>query len=59
MAADNVCVRAGHHCAEPLHRFLGVMSTTRASFSFYNTKEDANRFVESLKSVRPKMGYKD
>ena len=57
LAADGVCVRAGHHFAQPLHEHLGLRSTTRASFAFYNTKEDADRFLQSLKTVRGKMGY--
>ena len=57
LAADGVCVRTGHHCAQPLHEHLGLRSTTRASFAFYNTKEDADRFLQSLKTVRGKMGY--
>lgn len=59
MAADGVCIRAGHHCAEPLHTYLGIMSSNRASFSFYNTIEDATRFIDSLKTVRPRLGYRD
>ena len=40
-----VCVRAGHHCAQPLMDFLGVKSTCRASFAFYNTEEEVDRFL--------------
>ena len=43
-----VCVRSGNHCAQPLMRFLGIDSTCRASFYFYNTKEDVDRLVEGL-----------
>ena len=46
--SDGVCVRSGNHCAQPLMRFLGIDSTCRASFYFYNTKEDVDRLVESL-----------
>ncbi|MBR1764170.1 MAG: cysteine desulfurase [Ruminococcus sp.] len=53
----NIAVRAGHHCAQPLHRQLGVMSTTRASIAFYNTEEDVRRFIECLGQIRRKMGY--
>jgi cysteine desulfurase/selenocysteine lyase len=45
---DAVCVRAGHHCAKPLMRVLGVPATTRASFYVYNDEADANALVESL-----------
>ena len=55
--ADNIAVRAGHHCAQPLHSYLGLMATTRASFSFYNTTEEADRFIACLRTVREKMGY--
>lgn len=57
--ADGVDVRAGHHCAQPLMKFMGTMSTTRASFSFYNTEEEADRLIESLSHVRQSMGYED
>lgn len=46
--ADGVCVRSGNHCAQPLMRFLGIDSTCRASFYFYNTKNDVDRLVEGL-----------
>lgn len=57
LAADNVAVRAGHHCAQPLHDYLGLRSTVRASFAFYNTIADADKFLESLSTVRERMGY--
>ena len=46
-----VCVRSGNHCAQPLMRFLGIDSTCRASFYFYNTKEDVDKLVEALKKA--------
>ena len=46
--SENVCVRSGNHCAQPLMRFLGIDSTCRASFYFYNTKEDVNILVKAL-----------
>lgn len=48
----SIAVRAGHHCAQPLHRKLGVAATTRASFYLYTTKEDIDRFIEALKGVQ-------
>jgi cysteine desulfurase/selenocysteine lyase len=45
---DAVCVRAGHHCAKPLMRCLGVPATTRASFYVYNDEADADSLVEAL-----------
>ena len=55
--SDNIAIRAGHHCAQPLHEHLGVTSTARMSLAFYNTEEDIQRFIETLKTVRRKMGY--
>ena len=54
---DHIAVRAGHHCAQPLSQFLGVPSSVRVSFSFYNSKDDVERFLQSLREVRRKMGY--
>ena len=57
LAADGVAVRAGHHCAQPLLKHLGHRATVRASFAFYNTGEDVDRLIESLSTVRERMGY--
>ena len=46
--SEGVCVRSGNHCAQPLMRFLGIDSTCRASFYFYNTKEDVDNLVKAL-----------
>ncbi|MBA3378622.1 MAG: aminotransferase class V-fold PLP-dependent enzyme, partial [Chloroflexia bacterium] len=46
---DNVAVRAGHHCTQPLMAALDVPSTTRASFYVYNDHEDVDRLIESLR----------
>lgn len=46
-----VCVRSGNHCAQPLLRYIGIDSTCRASFYFYNTKEDVYKLVEALKKA--------
>ena len=59
IADANVAVRAGHHCAEPLHQFLGIPSTTRASLMFYNTEDEVQRFLDVVKKIRPMMGYQD
>ena len=45
---EGVCVRAGHHCAKPLMRVLGVPATTRASFGVYNDRADADALVDAL-----------
>ena len=47
-----VCVRAGHHCAQPLMRRLGASATTRASFAVHNTTTDVDRLLEGLGEVR-------
>lgn len=57
LAADGVAIRAGHHCAQPLLRHLGLMSTARASIAFYNTEEDVERFLKSVSTLRERMGY--
>ena len=50
---DGICIRAGHHCAQPIMNKLGVSATARASFYLYNTKEDIEKLVESInKTVR-------
>ena len=49
--SEGVCVRSGNHCAQPLMRFLNIDSTCRASFYFYNTKEDVDRLVYGLKKA--------
>lgn len=54
---DQVCIRAGHHCAQPLLAHLGVRSSARASLAFYNTEEDVARLLDSVKDLRRKMGY--
>ena len=47
-----IAVRAGHHCAQPLMRHMGVNATARASFAIYNTIEEADAFVDALKKAR-------
>jgi len=46
-----IAVRTGHHCADPLMAHFGIQGTVRASFAFYNTKEEIDEFVEALKKV--------
>ncbi|HEC34732.1 MAG TPA: cysteine desulfurase, partial [Chloroflexi bacterium] len=48
---EGVAVRAGHHCAQPLHKRLGLTATTRASFYIYNTPQEADRLAESLEKA--------
>ena len=54
---DGVAVRAGHHCAQPLHRYLQQNASCRASFYLYNTREDIDRWIAALKKVRGVLGY--
>jgi cysteine desulfurase/selenocysteine lyase len=49
---DGVCIRVGHHCAQPLHARLGIAASARASFYVYNTTEDVDRLVEGLRRAR-------
>ena len=49
---EGVCIRAGHHCAQPLMRQLGVAATARASFHVYNSRDDVDRLVEALGKAR-------
>lgn len=49
--SQNVCVRSGNHCAQPLMRYLKIDSTCRASFYMYNTKEDVDNLVLALKKA--------
>ena len=50
--AEGVCVRAGHHCAQPLMRALGVHSTVRASFWVYSTPQDIDRLVTAIRAAQ-------
>ncbi len=56
-AESGICIRAGHHCAQPLHILLGVPSTVRASVAFYNTHEEIDAFLKVLSEIRARMGY--
>lgn len=55
--SDKIAVRAGHHCAEPLHDYLNINATTRASVYLYNTKRDIEQFLAALKKVREYAGF--
>lgn len=57
LSSDGMDIRAGHHCAQPLHDHLGIHSTARASLIFYNTKEEIDRFLESVSNIRRRMGF--
>ena len=57
LASDGVAIRAGHHCAQPLLAHLGHPSTARASLAFYNTEAEIDRLLNSLSTLRERMGY--
>ena len=50
--AEGIAVRAGHHCAQPLARWLGVVGTTRASFSVYTSPEEIELLARTLPGIR-------
>jgi cysteine desulfurase/selenocysteine lyase len=56
LGRQGVCVRAGHHCAQPLMRRLGVAATSRASLAIHSTREDVDRLVDGLGAVRELFG---
>ena len=55
LGSEGVCVRAGHHCAQPLMRRLGIGASTRASFAAHNSSADVDRLIEGLAVVRKTM----
>ncbi|MDQ6779114.1 MAG: cysteine desulfurase [Actinomycetota bacterium] len=55
LGREGVCIRAGHHCAQPLMRKLGIGASTRASFAVHNTQTDVDRLLEGLSVVRQVM----
>ncbi len=50
--AEGIAVRAGHHCCMPLMKRMGVPATARASFAFYNTREEVDKLVDGVKKIR-------
>ena len=55
--SHGIAIRAGHHCAQPLMKWLGQSSTARASFYIYNTKEEIDQLVTSLKETKEFFSY--
>ncbi len=53
---DGIAVRAGHHCAQPLHEKFGIPATSRASFYLYNTKEEVDLLVSGIYKVKEMFG---
>lgn len=54
--ADGIAIRAGHHCTQPLHRHYGIAATARASFAYYNTREEAEKLTASLEKIKQLFG---
>jgi cysteine desulfurase/selenocysteine lyase len=52
LANENIAVRAGHHCAQPLHQSLGINASVRASFSIYNTIDDVDKIISALAALK-------
>lgn len=55
LGEKNICLRAGHHCAQPLAECLGVPATARLSLYFYNTEEDIDKFIAGLEDIKTKF----
>jgi len=53
---DGIAIRAGHHCAQPLHEKFGIPATSRASFYLYNRMDDVDRLVDGLYKVKKLFG---
>jgi cysteine desulfurase/selenocysteine lyase len=54
--ADGIAIRAGHHCAQPLHEKFNLPATARASFYLYNTPEEINQLIDSIYKVKHIFG---
>jgi len=52
LAEKNICIRAGHHCAMPLHTYLKIPASARASFSIYSTEVDIDKIITEIKNVK-------
>ena len=59
LSDENIAIRAGHHCAQPLGAYLGVPATARASLYFYNTEQEVDYLLDKLVQLRKWSGYKD
>ena len=51
LANENIAVRAGHHCAQPVMQFFDVPATARASFAFYNTRGEVDKLSDAVQKV--------
>ena len=59
LSGENIAIRAGHHCAQPLGAYLGLPATARASLYFYNTEEEIDALLENVAKLRSWSGFKD
>lgn len=59
LSDENIAIRAGHHCAQPLGQYLGINSSARASLYLYNTEEEVDYLLEKLAQIRKWSGFKD
>ena len=55
--AEGIAIRAGHHCAQPIHDFYGIAATARASFYFYNTFDEIDRLIVALEKVQQVFAF--
>ncbi len=54
--AEGVCIRAGHHCTQPLHRHFGLAATARASVGPYNTRDDLDALAAGIRRAQQVFG---
>jgi cysteine desulfurase/selenocysteine lyase len=54
--SEGIAIRAGHHCAQPIHDFYGIPASARASFYFYNTFQEIDRLIMALDKVHAVLG---
>lgn len=59
LSEENIAVRAGHHCAQPLQQYLDIPASARASLYFYNTEEEVDVFLNKIAQIRKWSGFKD
>lgn len=58
LSEEQIAIRAGHHCAQPLGQYLNQIATARASLYFYNTEEEVDFFLEKVAKLHEWSGYK-
>ncbi|WP_191014142.1 aminotransferase class V-fold PLP-dependent enzyme [Treponema zioleckii] len=59
LSDENIAIRAGHHCAQPLQKYLGIPASARASLYLYNTEEEVDILLSKLPQIRKWSGFKD